>query len=261
MNIFDELEYTEKTMTCDAHGEYTARVVDLFGTEQVVGGCPECSRIASEESATAKREAAKRNGEMEFRRVIPRRFHGCTLDGYQATSDKQRRSLAICKKFADRWDDRKAKGGCLVMCGSPGTGKTHLAAAIVREIMPKEIPDSGLMPSSPSVVYVTASEMTRRIKSTYSRDSHETEQSVISEYSGKALLVIDEVGANRGTEAELLLIQEIIDNRYQRVMPTILISNLPEKELAAYIGDRALDRLYDNGGAVIAFDWESKRRG
>jgi DNA replication protein DnaC len=41
--------------------------------------------------------------------------------------------------------------------------------------------------------------------------------------------------------------------------PTILISNLTVGELGAFIGERALDRMKEGGGAVLAFDWTSRR--
>lgn len=260
----NELEVSQETrmMHCETHGQYEAKVMMIMSHEHV-SGCPVCDSerqqsMAAESAARAERMA----GDMA-RRILPQRFHGCDFDGYKAETDGQRRALAICRKYADRWDDRKAKGGCLVLCGNPGTGKTHLAAAIVKAILPHEIDGSkSYEPVRPRtvVIYTTATAMTREIKATYNRDAEETEQAVISRMSDVPLLVVDEVGAQRGTETELLLIQEIIDNRYQRVLPTILISNLQESELSEYIGERALDRLYDNGGAVVGFNWGSKRR-
>lgn len=258
----EQLAVSQETrmLDCEAHGQYEAKVMILLGKEHI-SSCPECceeedKRRAVQESARAHHVA----GELA-KRILPQRFHGCDFDGYKVESDGQRRALAICKKYASRWDDRKAKGGCLVLCGNPGTGKTHLAAAIVKAILPHEIDGKSHYDPKQPVIYTTATAMTRKIKATYDRDSQESEDEVIRHLSSIGLLLIDEVGAQRGTETELLLIQEVIDGRYQRVLPTILISNLQESELSEYIGERALDRLYDNGGAVVGFDWGSKRRG
>lgn len=256
------IEQHEVKAHCDKHGDYTASRT-VYGSHEITSQCPECEA----EAKAAEAENFKREAEAEAvhaaRAVLPARFAGCTFGEYRADSAGQKKALAVCSRYAERWDDRKAKGGCLVLCGKPGTGKTHLAAAIVREVVRSEFLTDDRLPNwrqSAPVKYTTAAALARKVKSTYSPSAQETEAQVIGNFSTVALLVIDEVGAQRGTETELLLLQEIIDNRYQNVLPTILISNLPEKELTGYIGERALDRLYDNGGAVVAFDWESKRR-
>ncbi|EIG27035.1 hypothetical protein HMPREF1054_2009, partial [Haemophilus paraphrohaemolyticus HK411] len=51
-----------------------------------------------------------------------------------------------------------------------------------------------------------------------------------------------------------------INERYEAMKPTILISNLSQQELGAYVGERIVDRMREGGGAMIAFDWESYRK-
>ena len=73
-------------------------------------------------------------------------------------------------------------------------------------------------------------------------------------------LVIDEVGVQFGTETEKFIFYEVINRRYENVLPTVLISNLTSDELKTFIGDRAFDRFREDGGAILAFDWESYRK-
>lgn len=77
---------------------------------------------------------------------------------------------------------------------------------------------------------------------------------------GPSLLVIDEVGVAFGTESERTIFYQIINGRYERVLPTVLVSNLAEKDLPASIGERAMDRLREGGGVTLVFDWESYRK-
>jgi DNA replication protein DnaC len=41
--------------------------------------------------------------------------------------------------------------------------------------------------------------------------------------------------------------------------PTILISNLAIGPLAEFAGDRVIDRMKENGGKLVVFDWKSHR--
>jgi len=86
-----------------------------------------------------------------------------------------------------------------------------------------------------------------------------TDRDVVLHLGSLDLLVIDEIGCQKGSEYELGLLHSIIDRRYQAVLPTVLISNLGPEGLKAYIGDRALDRLRQNGGQVVGFTWSSMR--
>lgn len=250
------MEFQEETRIahCAKHGEYEAKA--LAGTH-ISTGCPDCEASRAAQQAA---ERSKADSEAKARRVrkltsgalIPKRFQSYGFDDYEPANDKARKILAACKRYAENFEDRLSMGGGLVFCGKPGTGKTHLACAIGNHVMREHLR---------VVLFTSITKMSRAIKATYARDSQRTEEQVIRDFVEPDLLILDEVGAQRGTETELLLAQEIIDERYQAVKPTILISNLAESELGEYIGERALDRMYEGGGAVFAFDWESFRRG
>jgi DNA replication protein DnaC len=71
--------------------------------------------------------------------------------------------------------------------------------------------------------------------------------------------VLDEVGVQYGTDAEKQIAFEIINTRYENLRPTIIISNLNAAELTTFIGERVMDRLKENGGRLLVFDWPSHR--
>jgi DNA replication protein DnaC len=106
---------------------------------------------------------------------------------------------------------------------------------------------------------VKLADLVREIKSTWAKGSENSEGDVIAFYSELPVLFIDEVGVQFGSDTEKLLISEIIDNRYQELLPTVLISNLDVQGIKGAIGDRCFDRLREDGGKVVAFDWESHR--
>ena len=157
----------------------------------------------------------------------------------------------ICQRYADKWLERFKLGGGLVFCGKPGTGKNHLACAIANSVIENHQSD---------VYLTTVMRIIRKVKSTWGKDSDLTEEDAIKFYCSKSLLIIDELGVQFGTESEKIILFEIINERYEQMRPTILISNLTEEELGKYIGDRIIDRMKEGQGAVIKFDWESYRK-
>ncbi len=73
------------------------------------------------------------------------------------------------------------------------------------------------------------------------------------------LLILDEVGVQFGSDTEKLILFDVLNERYERRRPTILMTNLTLEEVADFLGDRIIDRLREDGGEFIPFDWESHR--
>ncbi len=241
----------DETRSCPEHGDYNAR--HIFGSTWT--RCPDCEKAANARRLAEAEEVAREQRKAAIAMIlgrsgIPERFAGRTFDTYIADDEKQIRVLRVCRMYAERFDDRLANGGGLVMCGMPGTGKTHLACSIAHQIA--EAGRTSLFTSALSAV--------RRVKQTYQRDSSESESDALGRFFWPDLLIVDEVGVQFGSDTEKMILFEIINGRYERMQPTILISNLTEPELAQFIGDRALDRMREGGGVVLAFDWPSRRR-
>jgi DNA replication protein DnaC len=62
-----------------------------------------------------------------------------------------------------------------------------------------------------------------------------------------------------GSLAESAILQEVINARYESILPTILISNLTFDQLKDAIGERIVDRVTDGGRNRQVFNWESYR--
>jgi DNA replication protein DnaC len=239
---------------CDIHGEYESKYIQMI-SGMVPSKCPLCTaeekKKDEDDLILQDWDKRSRNISMNFvESSLPPRFQHKTLDKYQFVSDGSRRALSTCEKYAINFKGRLESGGGLIMCGQAGTGKTHLAAGIINKINAKRFTSA----------FMSVLSATRHVKATYSKDNRLTEAEAISHFIGPDLLVLDEVGVQFGSEAEKIILFEIINQRYQHVKPTILISNLTLKELSEYIGERVVDRMYEGGGAVLSFDWDSYRR-
>lgn len=117
----------------------------------------------------------------------------------------------------------------------------------------------GLARRGRSTRYLTVAELIRLIRDTWQRNSFSTTAEVLRRLRELDLLVLDEVGVQFGTEAELTQLTEVMDVRYRDTKPTLVISNCAIGDLKRYLGDRIVDRLMENGGKIVIFNWPSRR--
>lgn len=242
----------DKSIHCHEHGVYIASGVRYMGRREIWTPCPECeeARLAAERKAEAERRAEQERAALEAaigEAAIPARFIGRTLDNYKVTSPSQEHALAIAKEFAENFKVHYKRGSCLIYSGLPGTGKSHLAAAILQAIMPAHVG-----------MYTTCMGLIRQIRATWRRDAERSESEVLDLLAGVPLLVIDEIGVQYGTDGEQTILFDVLDRRYRDMQPTILLTNQAKQGFKEYIGERTFDRLVETG-RWVPFDWESYR--
>jgi DNA replication protein DnaC len=162
----------------------------------------------------------------EFIRDVPPRFKDATFSSFQCSSDKQRKTVEYLKT-----------GGSAVIYGSNGVGKTHLAYATC-EYQARQGKVAG---------YVLAFDFFNKIRKSFSDG---TTEDVMNRYSNYQLLVIDEIDKTQGTQTEFMYLYSLINERYNYMRSTILITNAKPDEFAAIIGQSALDRVASEGKVI-----------
>jgi DNA replication protein DnaC len=243
------------TRVCAEHGEYraTGHLLNLVKPpREIWSECPEC-KIARELAAHAAADAA-RQAELKARveamlvqAAIPPRFIGKTFDNYRADGEGQARVLKVCREYAENFPRHLRTGGSLILSGLPGTGKSHLAGAVLQAILPAHVG-----------VYVTLMDLIRTLRDTWRRDSEVTETQMLARLQAIPLLVIDEIGVQYGTDGERAILFDVLDRRYRELRPSILMTNLGKEEFRTAIGDRVFDRLTEVA-RWVSFDWPSFR--
>ncbi len=243
-----------ETRNCERHGNYiSTNFIGDYWTE-----CPSC--IAKKRKEVEKQEEQKfkqQAKEREQRRwmvkiktaLIPERFKDRTLDSYIAKTSDQKTALAFAKEYAENFDQVMKTGRSAIFVGKVGTGKTHLAVGIALSIMEQQR----------SPLFTTVQRLVRRVKDSW-RTKEETESEVIEAFASPDLLILDEIGVQFGSEFEKQILFDVLNERYEKLKPSILLSNIPREQLGEYLGERVTDRLRENGGKMIPFDWDSHRR-
>ncbi|NQF31008.1 ATP-binding protein [Enterobacter asburiae] len=168
----------------------------------------------------------------------------CSFANFNVTSAEQRHALSLAKSYAQSFGTGFAS---FVFTGRPGTGKNHLAAAI----------GNHLLKQGRSVLVATVADLTLRARSCY--DNGQSEASLLDDLCQVDLLVLDEVGIQRESRGEKVLINQIIDRRLAALKPVGVLTNLNYTELCETLGERVMDRLRMDNGLYVIFDWESYR--
>ena len=177
-----------------------------------------------EEEAARKALLQERVRELFDMSQLGKRFMTRTFSAWKLTPENKK-ALESAQKYVEKFETYKEKGIGLMMSGTKGTGKTHLAAAITIELINQGTP----------VIMNTMISLLQKIKETYDGELKGTESSFLDLYSTVDLLVIDDLGKERPNEWVLEKLYTIINARYENLLPVIVTTN--------YDIDRLRDRL------------------
>ncbi len=140
-------------------------------------------------------------------------------------------STGLSKQFAEvrKFTESKQKSGILILCGNPGTGKTHLGCGIIRKL---------------GGAYLSVQKLLYMIDSATSFRAKETKMDILDRLCKvSGVLVLDEVGRGVREDSMKELVGYLINERYSSLKKTVLISNLEKMELIQWLGLAVKDRL------------------
>ncbi len=132
--------------------------------------------------------------------------------------------------------------GWLVLGGTTGSGKTHLAAAIVNEIVERGEPAK----------YVSALGLPDLIRNERFEDDDGAEGGSFASLMDAPVLVLDDLGAQQASNWIDSKVDQLLTHRFNGRMPTVLVlakavSELPER-VALKLDDPGFSRLFELSG-------------
>ncbi len=144
---------------------------------------------------------------------VPAKFFDARLRDEQ----KDRHNADAYNTFVLHAKDYSRNDRGLVLMGAPGTGKTHLVAAFIYELIFRHG-----MPT----LFQDFFDLLSRLRSGYSRD--EPEEALIAPLIQVDVLVVDELGKGRNTPWEQTILDTIISHRYNDRKTTVFTTNFTE---------------------------------
>lgn len=205
------------------------------------------ARISAEEARDPHhREDAIERGTRSWDR-IPAHYRDAVLD--QPQVQDWVRSLVQLALESGSLVPRVIHGPSLLLLGGTGTGKTYCAYAAVRALTASGV-------NCPWDA-VTAADLYARLRPRHRVDP----EAEFERYLKVGLLILDDLGAAKGSEWNEEINYRLINHRYENELPTLITSNVPPKDLAGAMGERVASRLREMALRVVLRGEDRRKAG
>lgn len=142
-----------------------------------------------------------------------------------------------CQNFCNKFHPHRQG---IRMMGSYGCGKTHLAAAVLNQMISQGI----------SGMFVVVPDLLAKIRQSF--DTHdESAKQVIEAARNVGVLILDDLGAEKPSDWVREQLYLLINARYEAELPVIITTNCDTKELVSKLQQRIVSRIIETTDPVM----------
>lgn len=150
---------------------------------------------------------------------IPKRYEHCSLAEYVTDFASSNRTLKAAhmhaRKFVESYPvDTGGRG--LLLTGSIGVGKTHLAVGILQSLIAER---------GAAGMFCDYRDLLKQVQNSYNRNVSATELEILAPVFSAEVLVLDELGASKPTDWVWDTVAHILNTRYNDCRTTIITTN------------------------------------
>jgi DNA replication protein DnaC len=174
---------------------------------------------------------------------IPKRYAKCDFESFNTDlpdlGPSEHQSLHTARframRFVEEYPNDKTG---LLFIGNTGTGKTHLAVAVIRGLIDMK---------GVGCLFVDYRELLREIRQSYSPSVQATELDVLRPVLETEVVLIDDLGASATqTPWERDTVAYILNKRYSDELTTIITTHLIDKASPVAEAEQPVDRFAKN---------------
>ena len=197
--------------------------------------CPTCDCVIEQTQARERQEWEERvrAHRLAVANISPR-LAECTFERF-GPEEGNWQAFDQCAQYPKRWplQMKEAQGSGLLLWGKPGRGKSHLAMALALALLDKEV----------QVRFVTVPDFLSELRDGMRLNVPEGE--TMGRLTTVPLLVLDDLGAENDTAWTNEKLYQVINRRYQNLLPLVATTNSDLSELEQSLGAHTVSRLLE----------------
>src|ERR1022692_4809083 len=170
-----------------------------------------------------------RGGAMIAAARIPKRYEHCELSNLTTDFPGADHSVALAQisaaRFVQEFSPQDSAG--LLLVGGIGTGKTHLAVGILKELIATR---------GSACLFCDYRELLKQIQNSYNDSVQATELQVLRPVFEAEVLLLDELGAVKPSEWVWDTVSLILNTRYNDNRTTLITTNFEDQPAAGANG-------------------------
>jgi DNA replication protein DnaC len=198
--------------------------------------CREQERLARKLSAIQNISSLHSLARLTFDSFIPEPAHLS-----EEKAQNLRRAYETCLYYAQEPE------GWLILSGTYGCGKTHLAAAIANARIAQGEP----------ALFMVVPDLLDHLRSTYSPQSEVSYDSLFEQLRTTPLLILDDLGTQSATPWAQEKLFQLLNHRYNVRLPTVITTNQRIDDLDPRLRSRLLDPSLVSHYAIVASDFRT----